>query len=71
MIVWTVEESNLLSCYWNEGCSISDVREKVYKAFPYMDSEMQQLAKNTMKKLEEVPERLFRKMSFIHSGIKA
>lgn len=67
MIIWTVEESNLISCYWKEGDSISDVRAKIYKAFPYMNPEMQQLSKGTVRKMESIPEKQFQKMRFDHS----
>lgn len=51
---FTVEETNLLSIY-NEGGK-REVMENINAALPYMDRDMQELAKRTLSKVDALTE---------------
>ena len=68
MIIWTVEETDLISCYWREGSTITELRSELYRAFPYMEPEMQLLTEKVLKRLDKLSEKEYRQMKFIHSG---
>ena len=61
MIRLTVEETNLLSIY-NEGGKRALI-ENVNAALPYMDADMRELAKRTVKKVNSLSDEEFAALS--------
>ena len=61
MIRLTVEETNLLSIY-NEGGKRALI-ENVNAALPYMDADMRELAKRTVKKVNSLSDQEFAALS--------
>lgn len=58
---FTVEEMNLLAIY--KGESKEEVTEKIAFAFSFMDSDMRELAKRTVKKLNSLSDKEFTALS--------
>lgn len=58
---FTVEETNLLSIY-NEGGK-REVMENINAALPYMDGDMQELAKRTLSKVDALTEEEFAELT--------
>ena len=61
MIRLTVEETNLLSIY-HEG-SKAQLAENINAALPYMDGDMQELAKRTLSKVDALTEEEFAELT--------
>ena len=58
---FTVEEMNLLSIY--RGKSKEEVTEKIAFALSFMDPDMQELAKRTVKKVNNLSDQEFASLS--------
>ena len=58
---FTVEEMNLLSIY--RGETKEEVTEKIAFALSFMDSDMRELAKSTVKKLNSLSDKEFATLS--------
>ena len=58
---FTVEEMNLLAIY--KGESKEEVTEKIAFALSFMDSDMRELAKRTVKKLNSLSDKEFDTLS--------
>ena len=57
MVQFTVEETNLLSIYHEDGKA--QLIENMTAALPYMDADMRELAKRTLSKVDALTEAEF------------
>ena len=61
MIIFTVEETNLLSIY--AGSSKQELVENMTAALPFMDEDMRELAERTISKVNALTEAEYRELA--------